>query len=108
MRSRRSGFRAGAVGRRLFFQKGGIFPGELRTVWGDAPRTRRRAPGDPPMATDAQIAANRKNAARSTGPKTEEGKARARCNALKHGERARVVGAMPVLPHEDPRELERR
>src|SRR5256885_16033959 len=64
--------------------------------------------GDPPMATDAQIRANRKNASKSTGPKTEQGKAKARCNALKHGERARVVGAMPVLPHEDPRELERR
>ena len=60
------------------------------------------------MATDAQIQANRKNASKSTGPKTEGGKAKSRCNALKHGERARVVGAMPVLPHEDPRELERR
>ena len=37
------------------------------------------------MATDAQINANRRNAAKSTGPKTEKGKAKARLNALKHG-----------------------
>ena len=37
------------------------------------------------MATPRQIAANRLNAARSTGPKTEAGKARSRANALTHG-----------------------
>ena len=37
------------------------------------------------MATDRQIAANRLNAARSTGPKTDEGKARSRANATTHG-----------------------
>src|SRR4051794_2318327 len=55
------------------------------------------------MATEAQINANRKNARKSTGPKTEAGKARAGLNALKHGERAKTVA--PVLPQEDPREL---
>jgi hypothetical protein len=37
------------------------------------------------MATKNQIAANRLNALRSTGPRTEEGKAITRYNALTHG-----------------------
>jgi hypothetical protein len=37
------------------------------------------------MSTDSQIAANQANALRSTGPRTAEGKAKARRNALKHG-----------------------
>src|SRR3954452_4097773 len=52
------------------------------------------------MATAKQIAANRRNAEKSTGPKTEEGKNRTRLNSLKHG-----LGAIHVpLPHEDPNE----
>jgi hypothetical protein len=58
------------------------------------------------MATAAQIEANRRNAQKSTGPKTAQGKARARCNAYKHGLSTRSI--MHVLPHEDPAELERR
>jgi hypothetical protein len=37
------------------------------------------------MATEKQINANRKNAQKSTGPKTAEGKAAVSQNAVKHG-----------------------
>ena len=56
------------------------------------------------MATAAQIEANRRNAQKSTGPKTERGKARAKFNAVTHGMTARTI--MPILPQEDPKELE--
>jgi len=56
------------------------------------------------MATEAQIRANRENAKKSCGPKSDAGKQRAKLNALKHGFRAQ--NAEPVLPHEDPAELE--
>jgi hypothetical protein len=48
------------------------------------------------MATDAQIDANRRNAARSTSWWTEAGKAKARLDALKQGRRTRTVA--PDLP----------
>ena len=47
--------------------------------------------------SEAQRLANQANAARSTGPKTEAGKAISRRNSLKHG----LTGAGIVLPHED-------
>ena len=37
------------------------------------------------MASKKQVAANRQNASRSTGPRTARGKARASANALRHG-----------------------
>jgi hypothetical protein len=43
------------------------------------------------MTTPLQIAANRANAQRSTGPKTETGKARSRLNAWKHGLTAKKI-----------------
>src|SRR5947209_10646546 len=58
------------------------------------------------MASQARIDANRRNAQRSTGPKTEFSKVRAKLNALKDGTHAKTVS--PVLPQEDPIELDRR
>ena len=43
------------------------------------------------MATEKQIEANRLNAQKSTGPKTDEGKAAARRNAFRHGFSARTL-----------------
>ena len=43
------------------------------------------------MASGAQIAANRRNAENSTGPRTEAGKAKVARNALRHGLRAEKV-----------------
>ncbi len=48
------------------------------------------------MATALQLAANRRNAQRSTGPRTPEGKSAVRLNAAKHGMTAKVI----VMPHE--------
>lgn len=53
--------------------------------------------------TEKQQAANRRNALKSTGPKTLEGKARTSMNALKHGLRASSL-AVPIL--EDPEDWE--
>ena len=58
------------------------------------------------MASQAQIDANKRNASKSTGPKTEAGKARAKLNALKDGSHAKTVN--PVLPQENAGELPRR
>jgi hypothetical protein len=44
------------------------------------------------MTSEAKIAANRRNAQRSTGPRTAFAKARVRRNALRHGLAALVVG----------------
>ena len=53
--------------------------------------------------TQAQRAEiNRRNARKSTGPRTDAGKAASRLNAMKHGLRAQTV----PLPVEDPAELE--
>ena len=48
-----------------------------------------------PMTSYRQIEANRRNALRSTGPKTEAGKQASRRNAVRHGLTAEtVVGAL--------------
>ncbi len=55
------------------------------------------------MATPAQIAANRRNAQKSSGPRTAAGKAASRMNALKSGIHAEEL----VIRGEYPDELER-
>ena len=52
---------------------------------------------------DKKLAANRRNALKSTGPRTQTGKAKSSMNALKHGLRASML-AVPIL--EDPEEWE--
>jgi len=49
------------------------------------------------MATQKQIDANRRNARKSTGPKTPEGKRKVAANALRHG----LTAATATLPGED-------
>src|SRR6266404_964916 len=53
------------------------------------------------MATLKQFEANRRNAQKSTGPKSPEGKAAVSMNSLRHGLRARTV----VLPGENREEF---
>jgi hypothetical protein len=53
------------------------------------------------MTSDKKAEANRRNALKSTGPKTPEGKAAVRLNALKHGLLSQAV----LLPGEDEEAL---
>ena len=54
------------------------------------------------MSTKAQRRANKRNAQKSTGPKTDQGKQTCAQNALKHGLRSQH----PVIPGEDPGEYQ--
>ncbi|HOG48360.1 MAG TPA: hypothetical protein PLB78_17155, partial [Anaerolineae bacterium] len=57
----------------------------------------------PKHMTPKAIAANRRNAQRSTGPRTPDGKARSSLNAVTHGIFARLDIIPPSLQrHEDP------
>ncbi len=56
------------------------------------------------QVSEARLEANRRNAQRSTGPKTAEGKLASRANAWKHG----MTGTGVVLPEEDRAEVARR
>jgi hypothetical protein len=55
-------------------------------------------------ASAARVEANRRNAKKSTGPRTEDGKARSRRNAVTHGMRAEKL----ILQDEDPLVIEER
>src|SRR5215472_14948665 len=50
-----------------------------------------------PATSQKRIEANRRNAQRSTGPRTPEGKNRSRFNGLKHG----LTATVTVIPGED-------
>ena len=54
------------------------------------------------MSTPQQIAANRQNAQRSTGPRSLEGKAASRFNALQSG----IDAQSEVIPGENPAQLQ--
>jgi hypothetical protein len=60
----------------------------------------------PKQMTDKQLTANRRNAAKCTGPRTPEGKARSRWNALKHGLVATALIPPSLEPFEMPHTLE--
>ena len=53
------------------------------------------------MATELQTRANRANALKSTGPKTDAGKSAVRLNAVRHG----LLSAAPVVAGEDESEF---
>jgi hypothetical protein len=53
------------------------------------------------MATEKQIAANRRNSLKSTGPRTLRGKAAIRLNNLRHG----LQSTADILPGQDLKEL---
>src|SRR3712207_9186034 len=54
------------------------------------------------MTSERKVEANRKNALKSTGPKTPEGRDAVRLNALKHGLLSREI----LLPGEDEAALQ--
>ena len=54
-------------------------------------------PATTPAASAARLAANRANALRSTGPRTEEGKRRSSLNGLRHA----LTGQAVLLPSDD-------
>ncbi len=55
-------------------------------------------------ASEAQIRANQANAAKSTGPRTAEGKAASRANSYKHG----MTGNGVVMPPDEAEAVDRR
>src|SRR4051794_38858392 len=64
-------------------------------------RPAKAKPGNTTKASPAKVAANRANAQKSTGPRTDAGKERAKQNACKHG----LCAAIPLLSGEDEEAL---
>lgn len=60
----------------------------------------------PKRVTERQLAANRRNAQRSTGPRTAEGQAVSRWNALKHGALSQALIPPALEPYESREEFE--
>jgi hypothetical protein len=56
------------------------------------------------MISPQKLEANRRNATKSTGPRTAEGKDKVRFNAVTHG----LTAATVVLPHEDEQAYQHR
>jgi hypothetical protein len=73
--------------------------GGLASLVGGLYSQYRREFGDHEMISHAKLEANRRNAKKSTGPRSLEGKRRSALNAMKHGITARI----PLLPDEDAR-----
>lgn len=61
----------------------------------------------PKRVTEKQLAANRANALRSTGPRTGKGKARSRWNALRHGILSKALIPEALADHESASEFAR-
>lgn len=60
-----------------------------------------------PVVSERKLKANRQNARKSTGPKTPQGKAYSRRNALKHGFFAKSLFTEVLVLREDPKEFEK-
>src|SRR5690242_20268545 len=88
------------------------FPGEARRpvrnhpprVIEGANRMSEQTTAPKPPISPARLAANRRNAMLSTGPRTPEGKQRSKMNGLVHGCRSDQL----IIPGEDPAAFERR
>ena len=61
----------------------------------------------PKTVTPKQLAANRRNAQRSTGPRTAKGKSQSRWNALKHGVLAKAIIPQHLQVHESHEDFDR-
>ncbi len=77
---------------------------EGRPRWATTPEHGFPHLGSAMSTSEARFAANRLNALKSTGPRSEEGKAQSRQNALRHGLTAKQL----VLPTEDAAAFEDR
>ena len=76
-------------------------------LFGEGSSINHKLEGNPEVGRwfpKAKLDSNRRNAKKSTGPKSVEGKRRSSMNALKHGMTARFA----LLPDEDPAAFERR
>ena len=58
-----------------------------------------------PKLTAALLAANRRNAQRSTGPRTAGGKTRARLNSLRHGRRSPLYASFWSALRQNPKNV---
>ena len=71
------------------------------TATKSATKTETKTKTKSAKTSKAKVEANRRNAQKSKGPITDDGKARSRYNALKHGMTAKTV----LLPGDDHQEF---